>query len=319
MCLPLGFLRLNPPIGDPLLFHKRRPPRALAVVVGIALSSLSVSLVGFGGTGVAGAATTPSVFYLDIGGSASVGVQPTVSNPHGEPTASGYANDLVVLEAAKGVSLQMIQTGCPGESTTTMLFGSDHCYESPATQLTTAVSFLQSHHDQTGIVTVDLGFNNVVKCIKMTTGVSACLNQGFATVRQELPKILTTLQAAAGPNVHFVGVGHYDPFLASALHGTTGIAKATRSLDAMTTLNRTLSHIYQSFLIPTADVARAFKNFDHTPTTLPGVGTVATNIAETCSLTWMCQLAPYGPNLHPNDGGYEIIASAIAAKLPTTF
>jgi len=294
----------------------RRTARSLVVSVGIALATLSLALVGLGGTGVAGAATTPSVFYLDIGGSASVGVQPTVSNPHGEPTASGYANDLVALEAANGVALELVQTGCPGESTTTMLYGGDHCYQSPVTQLTTAVSFLQSHHDQTGIVTVDLGFNNVVKCIKMTTGVSACLNQGFATVRQELPQILSILEAVAGPNVHFVGVGHYDPFLESALHGTTGIAKATKSLDAMSTLNRTLSRIYQSFLIPTANVAKAFKNFDHTPTTMSGVGTVATNVANNCALTWMCNPAPYGPNLHPNDGGYEIIASAIAAKLP---
>jgi lysophospholipase L1-like esterase len=272
-------------------------------------------LVGLGGTSVA-AAESPSIFYLDVGGSASVGVQPTVSDPHGEPTNDGYANDLVALEAAKGVTLQLIQTGCPGESTTTMLYGGDHCYQTPATQLTTAVAFLQLHHDETGIVTVDLGFNNVVKCIKMATAISACLNQGFATVRQELPQILSTLQAAAGPNVHFVGVGHYDPFLESALHGKTGVAKAHRSLDVMSTLNRTLSRIYQLFLIPTADVARDFKNYDRTPTTLFGVGTVATNVAETCVLTWMCQLSPYGPNLHPNDGGYEIIASAIAAKLP---
>lgn len=294
----------------------RRARRILVILVATVFVPLSLTIVGLGSGGVASAATTHSIFYLDVGGSASVGVQPTISNPHGEPTASGYANDLVALEAAKGVALQLVQTGCPGESTTTMLNGGDHCYQLPTTQLSTDVAFLQSHHDQSGIVTVDLGFNNVVKCIKMTAGVSACLNQGFATVRLELPQILSTLEAAAGPNVHFVGVGHYDPFLESALHGTAGVAKATRSLDAMSTLNRTLSHIYQSFLIPTADVARAFMNFDRTPTTLTGVGTVATNVAETCALTWMCQPAPYGPNLHPNVSGYEIIASAIANKLP---
>jgi lysophospholipase L1-like esterase len=200
-----------------------------------------------------------------------------------------------------------------------MLNGGDHCYQLPATQLLTDVAYLQSHHNESGIVTVDLGFNNVVKCMKLTTGVSACLNQGFATVRGELPQILSTLEAAAGPNVHFVGVGHYDPFLESALHGSTGVAKATRSLEAMSTLNRTLTNVYQSFQIPTADVARAFKNFDRAPTTLAGVGTVATNVAETCALTWMCQPAPFGPNLHPNAGGYAIIATAIADKLPVSF
>jgi lysophospholipase L1-like esterase len=297
----------------------RRATRFLVVVLVTVLAPLSFALVGIGSTGVASAATSTSIFYLDVGGSASVGVQPTVSNPHGEPTSSGYANDLVAIEAAKGVTMELTQTGCPGESTTTMLNGGDHCYQLPATQLATDVAFLQSHHDETGIVTVDLGFNNVVKCIRMITDVSACLNQGFATLRLELPQILSTLEAAAGPNVHFVGVGHYDPFLENALHGSTGVARATRSLEAMTTLNRTLSNVYQSFLIPTADVARAFKNFDRSPTTLPGVGIVATNVAETCALTWMCEPAPFGPNLHPNVSGYEIIAAAIADRLPPTF
>ena len=301
-----------------MLFHARRNAHVFALVAGISFGALSLSLFALGGTAVAGAATTTSAFYLDIGGSASVGVQPTLVNPRGAPTASGYANDLVALEAARGISLQLVQIGCPGESTTTMLYGGDHCYQSPATQLTTAVSFLQAHYADTGIVTVDLGFNNVVKCVKKATGVSACLDQGFAQLRQELPLIMTTLQAAAGPNVHFVGVGHYDPFLASALHGTSGKATALRSLGAMSTLNRTLSGIYQSFSVPIAEVARAFKNFDRAPTTLASVGTVATNVAQTCTLTWMCQLAPYGPNLHPNDTGYQTIADAIATTLPAT-
>ncbi len=299
-----------------MLSHLRRATQVLAFVVALVLAPLSFGLLGLGG--VASAATTSSIFYLDIGGSASVGVQPTSTNPHGEPTDSGYANDLVNLEAANGVTLQMVQTGCPGESTTTMLYGGDHCYQAPTTQLIADVAFLQAHHDETGIVTIDLGFNNVVKCMKLTTGVSDCLNQGFATVRSELPQILTALESAAGPNVHFVGVGHYDPFLESALHGVTGVAKAARSLDAMSTLNRTLTSVYQSFLIPTADVARAFKNFDRSPTTLRGVGIVGTNVAETCALTWMCQPAPFGPNLHPNVTGYQVIAAAIAAKLPDT-
>jgi len=301
-----------------LLFHARRKARGFALVAGVSLSALVLTVSGLGATSIAGAATSTPVFYLDIGGSASVGVQPTLADPHGEPTASGYANDLVALEAARGISFQLVQIGCPGESTTTMLYGGDRCYQSPTTQLTTAVSFLQSHYAETGVVTVDLGFNNVVKCVKKATGVPVCLSQGFALVREELPQILTTLQGAAGPNVHFVGVGHYDPFLASVLHGAAGRATAKKSLGALSTLNRTLSGIYQSFSMPSADVASAFKNYDRTPTTLAGVGTVATNVAQTCALTWMCQLAPYGPNLHPNDVGYQTIAEAIADKLPVT-
>ncbi|MHB8378831.1 MAG: hypothetical protein ACYDB2_02795 [Acidimicrobiales bacterium] len=297
-------------------FHPRRRVRAFVLYTGISLGALSLSLVGLGGS--SGATAASPIFYLDIGASASVGVQPTISNPRGEPTSSGYANDLVALEAAKGVALDLTEIGCPGETTTTMLYGGDHCYHSPVTQLTTAVAFLQSHTTQTGIVTVDLGFNNVVKCLKLSSGVSTCLDQGFATVRQDLPLILSKLRAAAGPNVHFVGVGHYDPFLASALHEPTGNAAAAKSLEAMSTLNDTISGIYRSFLIPTAGVAGAFRSFDRTPTTWAGGGKVATNVARACALTWMCKPAPYGPNLHPNDLGYRTIAEAIADRVPST-
>ena len=301
-----------------MLFPSRHRPRGLALSVGLCVTVAMSSLGALAFAGTASAASTASVFYLDIGGSGSVGVQPTMVQPRGEPTSSGYANDLVTLQAERGISLSLVQTGCPGESTTTMLYGGDHCYLSPTTQLTTAVAFLQAHVADRGIVSVDLGFNNVVKCVKKPTGTAACLSQGFALVRQELPQILATLTAAAGPDVHFVGVGHYDPFLASALHGVAGRATALKSVSAMATLNRTLATIYQSFSIPTANVAKAFQNFNRTPTTLAGFGVVATNVAETCALTWMCQLAPFGPNLHPNDVGYQTIAEAIADALPTT-
>ena len=34
-----------------------------------------------------------------------------------------------------------------------------------------------------------------------------------------------------------------------------------------------------------------------------------------CQVTWMCAAAPFGPNIHPNDAGYEAIAGAVEAKL----
>ena len=40
-------------------------------------------------------------FYLALGGSGSVGVQPTAAAPHGRPTDAGYANDLLVMERSR--------------------------------------------------------------------------------------------------------------------------------------------------------------------------------------------------------------------------
>lgn len=48
---------------------------------------------------------------------------------------------------------------------------------------------------------------------------------------------------------------------------------------------------------------------------LEGVGLVPDNVAHACELTWMCAPKPYGPNMHPNDAAYLMIASAIESQL----
>jgi hypothetical protein len=65
-----------------------------------------------------------------------------------------------------------------------------------------------------------------------------------------------------------------------------------------------------------ADVAGAFQINRTDPTFLPNVGNVPRNIQRVCQLTWMCAVAPLGPNQHPNDAGYRVIAQAIASVIP---
>jgi hypothetical protein len=265
---------------------------------------------------IAGADDAQSPFYLAVGASASVGVQPTPAHPHGEPTDRGYANALVSIEAAHGLSLELTQTGCPGESTRTMLNGDDKCYQSPDTQMSTAVAFLKAHRAQYGLVTVDLGFDNVMLCLHHAIDTLNCVQRQIDDISSQLPEILAGLQSAAGPRVTFVGVLHYDPFLADSLTGPSGKARADASVDAVAYLNKTLASIYANANIPVADVPLAFESSSTTPVLLAGVGMVPDNVAAICTMTWMCQQAPYGPNLHPNDAGYHAIAQAVAAQIP---
>ncbi len=65
--------------------------------------------------------------------------------------------------------------------------------------------------------------------------------------------------------------------------------------------------------MPMADVGAAFQLHDTSPVDVPGLGTVPTNVARVCALTWMCAAAPLGPNSHPNDEGYQVVSNAIAA------
>ncbi len=265
---------------------------------------------------VASGSTLPTAFYLDIGGSASLGYQPTPTSPHGQHTDSGYADYLVALEAAKGVSLQLTEIGCAGETTVTMLVGGDTCYPNPDTQLAEAVSFLRAHYDESGVVTIDLGFNDIRPCFQFATVDPSCVRDKIELVREQLPDILSALKAAAGPNVTIVGLGHYDPYLAHYVEGSMGRAFAEASFDAVTTLDHSLHDAYRDAGVPMADVNSAFNGNDTSPVTLAGVGTVPDNVAEICLLTWMCQASSYPPNIHPNDAGYEAIADSIAAVLP---
>jgi lysophospholipase L1-like esterase len=296
----------------------QRAMRAFVPVIAVALSAGVLLLANVAGSTSAGAATpsSTSVFYLALGASVSVGVQPTPTVPKGEPTDRGYANNLVAIEGAKGVFLQLTQLGCPGESTATFIYGGDKCYKGASTQLSTAVAFLQSHSNQDGLVTIDLGFNTIASCATAMVVSSTCAAQKLVLLKTQLAQIITTLRAAAGPNVTFVGVGHYNPFLAKSLLGRRGKVFAAHSMSVIGTLNDALRATYSAFATPMADVARAFAITDRTPVSLAGHGVVRINVAETCLLTWMCQAKPFGPNIHPNDAGYRVIAEAIVDVLP---
>lgn len=286
----------------------------------VCVATLSL-LVAFGTSSVgpssrAGADPTPAYFYLDVGASESLGFQPTPDTPHGVPTDEGYANDLVSYEAARGIDLELTQVGCPGETTTSMLSGDDHCFGGAGTQLAAAMSFLSAHQDEQGIVTIDLGFNNVRRCLHHETDDETCVENRLDDVRADLPLIVQSLKSVAGPGVTFVGLGHYDPYLAFELRGGDAVDFAHESEEVMDRLNGVLQYVYSSLNVPMADVDSYFEGKDRTPVTMTGEGTVPTSVAEICALTWECAAPPYGPDFHPDDEGYATIAAAIEAVLP---
>jgi lysophospholipase L1-like esterase len=277
-----------------------------------------------GSTASAATATTTTVpratgFYLDMGASASLGFQPTgILHHNGHRTDTGYANDLLSLERFRGVSLTLDQVGCPGDVVQTVLntTENDHCYTAPNTQLTKSVAYLKANATEIGVVTIDLGFNNLRLCLTPDVVNEPCVAAGVAAVRVDMPKILAQLKAAAGPHVHFVGVLYSDPFLAHYFNGADGPAEATASLDAMNELNATLLAAYTAAGVASANVPGISQVDNTTLVTVPNVGTIPENVEETCSLTWMCYSAPFGPDDHPNDAGYALIAQAILAALP---
>ena len=296
----------------------RSPTHSVAVAVALvlALGALAVLTV-LAPLRPAGATTvtsTPPPFDLALGGSGSVGIQPTWAHPHGQRTDAGYANDFALRERSRWPRLTLVQLGCPGMTTLSMIGGGGRCLYRDGSELETALSFLHAH-PSTVLITVDLGFNNLVPCLHSMLVRDACVHRALATVRSQLPQILAALRRAAPPRAYVIGVGHYDPYLGDALRGSEGAHFAHATLPVIDRLNGVLRSAYAQAGVPMANVGAAFGLGETTPVYLRGVGRVPVDVARTCSLTWMCTARPLGPNSHPNDDGYGVVSRALAAAL----
>jgi len=297
------------------------------VVAGWSAAGAVALVLGVAGVTPAGADAAPTttlpaatpvsgpVFYLAIGASDSLGYQPSSTSPHGQPTDHGYANDLVAGQAALGVTMQLTELGCAGATTFEVINGGDHCYHNGDSQLSDAVAFLRGHAQERGLVTIDLGFNDVRPCLFKGQATASCVSRHLTDLANQLGVIVSTLMAAAGPQVTFVGLNHFNPLLAGSVGGFRNAVDAAVSSSAIDRMNDTLADTYARFGVAVARVTRAFDQGNTAPVVLAGVGTVSAEVARVCELTWMCQARPLGPNIHPNDLGYQAIAEAIAAVL----
>jgi lysophospholipase L1-like esterase len=291
-----------------------------ALAVGVTAASAAPASARSALAGSAHRGPGPASYYVALGDSLSQGVQPaTPPLPPGVTlgesieTGQGYADDLFAhYQGAFHGTLHLVELGCPGETTTSMLTGAGSpCTYPQGSQLAAALAFIKAHHGEVKLITIDIGANNVDGCVTGSTLSEPCVEAGFAAAEHDLPLILGPLRQAAGQHVVIAGMNLYDPFLADYLTGAAGQAAATASVTLAEELNQLLAAADQAVGAKTADVQDAFSTADFTDrATLPGVGTVPLNVARICEWTWMCAPAPVGPNIHANAAGYRVIARA---------
>src|SRR5215813_12623696 len=100
----------------------------------------------------AGAADSP--YYLALGDSLAVGIQPDANGDY-IPTNQGYADDLHAFFHAYVPSLKLAKLGCSGETTASMALGQGSpCSYQAGSQLAQAIQFLQTH--RVALITIDI-------------------------------------------------------------------------------------------------------------------------------------------------------------------
>lgn len=245
------------------------------------------------------------VYYLSLGTSLAAGVQAD-EDGFSVVTDVSYPGLLAEIIAEDVRKLRHVNLGCPGEDSDTFIDGGI-CDYRHGSQLDQAVHFLHAHGKFTGLITIDLGANDVLSCVQDTLIDLECISETIARLAGNLSYVLATLREAAGPEVPIIGMNYYNPLLASWFQDPD-TAALTAALQAQ--INTALESVYAQFNIPVADVAGAFGSGDlQTDENNNGI---PDSVETLCAWTWMCDRH----NIHPNDIGYQVIAEEFAAVLP---
>ena len=245
------------------------------------------------------------VYYLSLGTSLAAGVQADPSDCVSVVTDVSYPNELAILLKEDIRKLRHVNLGCPGETSESFMNGGK-CDYPQGSQLDQAVQFLHGHSKFTGLITIDLGANDVLQCIEGTTIDQDCLVDKFEQLSENLFNILAELRESA-PGVPIVGMNYYNPLL---VYYSIDLEFAESSIGFQLSLNSMLEEIYDAYDIPVADVADAFMSYDLTPN---GDDGIPESVALLCAWTWMCTPCQ---NIHPNDTGYNVIANEFYDVLP---
>ncbi|MGD8200693.1 SGNH/GDSL hydrolase family protein [Ornithinimicrobium sp. W1679] len=242
-------------------------------------------------------------WYLALGDSLAAGYQPD----RGDDLDGGYAG--VVLDGLQEdyAKTKLVNLACSGETSDSMIDGGLCTYDQ-GSQLAAAEQFLRAHKGKVSTVTIDIGGNDVQRCVSGAGIDMGCIDAGMVAAAENLSMILTALDRAAHPDTEIVVSTYYNPFLAAWSLGPQGEALAARSAELQQMLNGIIVGAASTADANVADVSGAFRSHDWSidPTTgLP------TNVSLICAWTWACELG----DIHANDLGYAVMGQTFLTAL----
>jgi lysophospholipase L1-like esterase len=308
------------------------------------LACLALAVASLAALALAPAASAAQVgnTYLALGDSLAYGYhaaqfkEELESKGFVEPSTfdHGYVDDFGAALKLANPKLQIINDGCPGETTETFIDGSGlpgycaggptgtpfpyaflhHPYTPYASQLADALAILKENPDVSPI-TLDIGANDVLQFLASKCGFPATFSCSPAEVQDEFAhiagnvySILAQLHAAA-PKAQIVLIGLYNPY--PTVLPAPGGDKTTAGL------NEALAGV--AALVPDTSFANPEPPFN--PSILTG-GPESTDLPTICAFTAMCPggtFNPLSPNadIHPTNLGYAVMAGVVGADFLT--
>ena len=246
--------------------------------------------------------------YLALGDSLAFGYSQAKFEsllPSEPPSAynTGYVDDFAHLLKLGNPKLEVINDGCPGETTESFIKGPcayqlayplHHPYAGGPTssQLSDALAYLQANPN-TSPITLDIGANDALGVIEHTCNkqVECVIKEApalFAHVGANLGLILADLRGA-DPHATIIVLGLYNPFGEKLPGGNTLTAQ----------LNEVMEKVASAVGARFADPLPIFNP--------PG----ALEEPTICLLTNMCKTPE---DIHPTDLGYGVLAGLIAKQ-----
>lgn len=130
------------------------------------LLTLTLALVALLAT--AGTASAAARYYVSLGDSLAAGYQPNPAGGIGLVTKEGYSEQLLATARKKIRNLELVEYGCPGESTGTFIAGSckgARTAAQRASQLRRAERFLERNRRKISFVPYSIGADDFLPCV----------------------------------------------------------------------------------------------------------------------------------------------------------
>jgi lysophospholipase L1-like esterase len=243
----------------------------------------------------------PQTAYLALGDSLAFGYSQAKFNslyPEENPADydTGYVDDFGHVLALLHRNLQIVNDGCPGETTESFIHGPcayqlafplHHSYS--GSQLSDALAYLGAHPGSVDPITIDIGANDTLGLLDSCNEEQACILAGLPGLLEHLAGnmglILSRLRAAA-PWAQIIVLGLYNPF-GSTIPGGNQLTEV---------INGTMATVAASVRARFADPLPYFN--PPGPLEQPTI----------CLLTNMCTPLV---DIHPTDLGYKVLAGVI--------